>query len=521
MPAPDALLNDAPFVDEICVEDRVSMKQRPSSRPGRAGPESWPAAFMYERMLAKDSAYDGRFLTGVLTTGIYCLPSCPARKPKIENVRFFKTEAEAVAAGLRPCRRCRPDLFYRGGDWDRDLFDGLLLRLRADPGAFPDITHLVDAAGIGATKLNDLIRDHAHQTPAALLRRERIRAVCDRLLRGNERLVDIALSAGFEGEATFHRQFLAMTGMTPGAYRALRDADRFRLQLPGSFRPQDVLSYHGRDPDGPAERIADDRKLGKALMVDDKPVLLEMTFEPGAVDCRITAAKRLGPAAMAEIHRIACRILGPGGDVAGFEGRAIRMPEIARLIQGQRGLRIPLTATPFEALAWAVIGQQINVAFATSLRRTLIELCGDPIGDARGMKAHPTAATVAALDPADLTQRRFSRAKADYLINMARLVSSGDLPLDRLADGSAKAAETILRGIRGLGPWTTNYMLMRGLGFADAVPVGDSALATALQRFHRLEARPDAKETARLMAPFAPHRSLATCHFWASLKIAA
>jgi 3-methyladenine DNA glycosylase/8-oxoguanine DNA glycosylase len=64
-------------------------------------------------------------------------------------------------------------------------------------------------------------------------------------------------------------------------------------------------------------------------------------------------------------------------------------------------------------------------------------------------------------------------------------------------------------------------MLMRGLGFADAVPVGDSALATALQRFHRLETRPDAKETARLMVPFAPHRSLATCHFWASLKIAA
>jgi AraC family transcriptional regulator of adaptative response / DNA-3-methyladenine glycosylase II len=525
MPANDVLL----FADEICPEDRLSMKPASSlpaapktTRSARASAAGgWSDAFMYDRMLAKDSAYDGRFLTGVLTTGIYCLPSCPARKPKAENVRFFKTEAEAVAAGLRPCRRCRPDLFYRGDDWERDLFDGLLQRLRADPGAFPDIARLVDAAGIGTTKLNDLIREHAHLTPAALLRRERVRAVCERLLQGKERLVDIALAAGYEGEATFHRQFLALTGMPPGAYRALRDSDRFRLKLPASFRPQDVLGYHGRDPEGPAERIADGRKLGKALVIEGMPLLLEMSFEPGVVDCQVVSAKRPGPVIMAEIHRIACRMIGPGSDVAGFESRAPHLPDIARLIQGQQGLRVPLTATPFEALAWAVIGQQINLAFATALRRALIDLCGAPLNGLRDMKAHPTAAAVAGLDPADLTQRRFSRAKADYLINMARLVTQGELPLDDMADGSAKTAETILRGVRGLGPWTTNYMLMRGLGFADAVPVGDSALATALQRFHHLETRPDAKETARLMMPFAPHRSLATCHFWARLKMAA
>ncbi|MCP4250656.1 MAG: DNA-3-methyladenine glycosylase 2 family protein, partial [bacterium] len=68
------------------------------------------AEFM-QRFLNRDRAWDGRFLTGVLTTGIYCLPSCPARRPKPENVRFFTAESDARDAGLRPCKRCRPDRF--------------------------------------------------------------------------------------------------------------------------------------------------------------------------------------------------------------------------------------------------------------------------------------------------------------------------------------------------------------------------------------------------------------------------
>ena len=68
----------------------------------------------WDRAVAKTGKFNGKFIIGVLTTGIYCLPSCPARAPKPENVRIFATEAQAQAAGLRACKRCRPDLFYRG-----------------------------------------------------------------------------------------------------------------------------------------------------------------------------------------------------------------------------------------------------------------------------------------------------------------------------------------------------------------------------------------------------------------------
>jgi 3-methyladenine DNA glycosylase/8-oxoguanine DNA glycosylase len=90
-----------------------------------------------------------------------------------------------------------------------------------------------------------------------------------------------------------------------------------------------------------------------------------------------------------------------------------------------------------------------------------------------------------------------------------------------MAEGSAIAAERELTRVRGIGTWTARYMLMRGAGFADCAPVGDVALAAALQKLTEADERPDANEVVKLMRPFAPHRSLATCHLWASLRDAA
>src|SRR5690606_7782213 len=161
-------------------------------------------------------------------------------------------------------------------------------------------------------------------------------------------------------------------------------------------------------------------------------------------------------------------------------------------------------ATGFDALCWAIIGQQINLAFASALRRELIELAGPAIGR---MRAHPAPAAVARIDLADLTRRRYSRSKAEYLLTAAQATADG-----------AVAAERRLTELRGIGTWTARYMLMRGAGFADCAPVGDVALAAALQRHVGAAARPAPAEVDALMRPFAPHRSLATFHLWASLK---
>jgi AraC family transcriptional regulator of adaptative response / DNA-3-methyladenine glycosylase II len=476
-----------------------------------------PKPFSWDRTEARAGRFNGKFVIAVLTTGIYCLPSCSARPPKPENVRLFATEAEALRAGFRPCKRCRPDLYYRGEDGDVDLFEGLSARVRRAPEGFGDARDLAHACGVSQGKLENLMRKHAHASPAAWLRRERVRAACNLLLETQERVVEVGHAAGFASESVFHRQFLALTRMTPGAYRGLDGARVFQLQLPQGYRDREVLSFHARDPESTSERVHG-RRIVKALSTHEGAAVLELELERSAAWCELHTDSTISRDGMRVVHGAALRMLGLNADVTGFETRAEKDPRMAALVAARPGLRLPLTPNAFEGLCWAIIGQQINVTFASALRREVLLLAGEEIAD---MRTHPTPERLAALDVGDLTRRRYSRAKAEYLIGAARAVAAGELAPEAMSEGSAVAAERKLLDIRGIGKWTARYALMRGAGFADCAPVGDVALAAALQKLVAADERPGDAEVERLMQQFAPHRSLATCHLWASLKEAA
>ncbi len=469
-----------------------------------------PEPMSWDRAEARKGKFDGKFILGVMTTGIYCLPSCAARPPKAQNVRLFTTEGQAKAAGLRACKRCRPDLYYKGEDENVALFQGLAERVAAAPENFADASALAKAAGVSLTKLGDLYRDHAHLAPVQWLRRARIKHAAAELLASGDRVAEIGFGAGFESESVFHRQFLSQMRMTPGAYRALDGAQIFMLHLPHLYRANEILAYHARDPESVSER-SEENRIWKALHTAEGPAVLEISIEPAQAWVRVHAEKRLGHGSMAALHGAALKILALTHDVTSFETRH------ADFVQTRRGLRMPLLPTGFDALCWGIIGQQINVKFAAAMRREMVALAGEKIGD---MRAHPTPERVADIGVPALAARRYSRSKAQYLIDAAAAVATGKLSVENLSEGSAIAAEKALTAQRGIGTWTARYVLMRG-GFADAAPVGDAALAAALQRLHNLPQRPDSDETARLMSAFAPHRSLATMHLWTYLRQAA
>jgi AraC family transcriptional regulator of adaptative response / DNA-3-methyladenine glycosylase II len=173
----------------------------------------------YARILASDAACDGQFYFGVVTTGVYCRPSCRVRKPLIENVRFFADPSQARAAGLRPCRRCHPDDFARGEDVDRDEVMALVAEMQAAPARFEDVDAVVTRSGYGATRLFETFRRILGETPAAVLNAARIEHA-KRLLRStDESVLGVAFASGFRSASAFHRRFKIATGLTPQQYR--------------------------------------------------------------------------------------------------------------------------------------------------------------------------------------------------------------------------------------------------------------------------------------------------------------
>jgi 3-methyladenine DNA glycosylase/8-oxoguanine DNA glycosylase len=282
----------------------------------------------------------------------------------------------------------------------------------------------------------------------------------------------------------------------------------FVLQLPAGYRRSEVLDFYARDALSVSERVAPDG-LDKCTLVQGAPALLEIRFVEGdRAICR-TDASDLDLAR----HAIA-RMLGLDSGAEEFErlfaGDALLGPLIAR----QRGLRIPLTPDPWEALAWAIMGQQISLKVAVMLRRNLISSAGEL--HSSGLRAHPAAATVAAMDVETLRTLKFSGSKAEYLLAAARAVATGALPLHEMKEMPVEDAAKLAGAIRGIGPWTIQYFFLRGLGLSDCLPAGDAGLAQGLARISGT--RPSEAAIRSMMARFSPWRSLATYHVWASLK---
>jgi AraC family transcriptional regulator of adaptative response/methylated-DNA-[protein]-cysteine methyltransferase len=162
---------------------------------------------------ARDRALDGRFVTGVLTTGIYCRPSCAARHPNRENVRFFATGAEALAAGLRPCLRCKPDEVGR----DAAALDKALALLAAAEEA-PSLDAIAAAVGYSPHHFHRIFKRATGVTPASYYRSLRARRA-ETALAENERITDAIYDAGYSGPARFYADAGKRLGMTPSAWR--------------------------------------------------------------------------------------------------------------------------------------------------------------------------------------------------------------------------------------------------------------------------------------------------------------
>lgn len=285
----------------------------------------------------------------------------------------------------------------------------------------------------------------------------------------------------------------------------------FSLPLPEFYSSPEVFAFHGRDREGFSETVTEGR-IRKGIVVDGAPLVLTIDLQPGEARCHIVAEGESPP--KSTVVGIAKNLLGLNIDPSVFADFAGSDPLMGPLVRRKPRLRVPQAATIFEALTWAVIGQQINLPFAITLRRNFIRIAGLRHHD--GLWCYPEPGAVARIGPDDLTPYQFSRSKAETLVRVARLIDSGELRLEELRGRTQAEIESTLLAVKGIGPWTVNYTLLRGFALEDCSLHGDAGIRNAIHRLTGSDTTPTAVEIQSFLANYQPHRTMAAAHLWAS-----
>lgn len=455
----------------------------------------------------------GMQVQAVVTTGIYCVPSCSAR-PLPANVVSYPSPAAAEAAGFRACLRCRP---YRSAPLG---VSGPELVCRAvhlvDEGALDrgSESDLARWLGVSARHLRRLFAEHVGTTPDRLARSHRTH-FARRLLDDTDLSVtDIGWASGFGSLRQLNRACQEIFGASPTELRARRRrGDRLaadggltlRLPFHGPFDWPLMLGYFERRAITGVERVDGDT-YRRTIVVDGEPGVLELTAGgPGHLLLRAHLPHVRGLIHVVEAAR---RIFALDRDPTAANAHLGSDPVLAPLVAQSPGLRVPGTWDAYETGVRAIVGQQVSVAGASTVTARIVERVGEPVAGLEPFGLTHTFPAPTTLATSDLTGIGMPGARANAIKAFAAAVDKGELPLD----GSLPFDDLIaaICAVPGLGPWTAGVIALR-MGEPDTFPAADLGLRRA--------ANPggEALTTAELLAraeAWRPHRAAAALRLW-------
>jgi AraC family transcriptional regulator of adaptative response / DNA-3-methyladenine glycosylase II len=484
----------------------------------------------YHALASRDARFDGRFFTGVTSTGIYCRPVCSVRTPRRENCRFFELAAQAERAGFRPCLRCRPELAPQALAWSTQDASHILARQAArlldEPEAWPDdgptVQALADRLGVSDRHVRRIFEAQYGVSPLQYLQTRRLLTAKQLLADTDLPMAQVAASSGFHSLRRFNAAFVAHYGLNPSTLRRAGgrpegQASAVRLGYRPPYDWQAMLDFFATRQIPGMECIAGSNQLAPSfartwqLQAGGQAHRgwLQLQFVPERHQVLLQVSDSLRGALPQLIRRV--RVLLD----LDAEPEAIHAVLGARFPDGA-GLRVPGCMDGFELAVRAVLGQQITVAAARTLASRLVTRLGEPIETPVPGLTHlfPTAGQIAALggDAGEaLGQLGIVRQRQAAIVALARAVSGG-LALHPGVD--VPATVTALKAMPGIGDWTAQYIAMRALRWPDAFPAGDVALHNALQL--RDERQPARAAEAASQA-WKPWRSYAVLRAWATL----
>jgi DNA-3-methyladenine glycosylase II len=248
------------------------------------------------------------------------------------------------------------------------------------------------------------------------------------------------------------------------------------------------------------------------------PLLLSIDYDPNSSALQVQVTGETVPGEEAELHELVRRMFGADVDLTPFYEQMKHHPVIGEVVRSREGLHIVRDPTVFECLIKTIISQQLNVAFAGTLIRRLVELAGDRLErEGAVWPVFPSAEQVARLSYEDLQKLQFNRRKAEYVIDISRMVADGKLDLEALGNLPDEEVFDRLLPVRGVGRWTVECVLLFGLGRPDLLPAADIGLRNALKRLYGLQEQPDEQTVRSMGEEWKPYRSYVTFYLWDTL----
>ncbi len=435
----------------------------------------------YEAISRRDARFDGRFYTGVTSTGIFCRPSCPARTPRAANVRFFAHAAAASDAGFRPCRRCRPELAPGHPEWNRraDLAGKALALVEQGVVDTEGVAGLAARLAVSERHLRRELNATVGTGPIQLARSRRLWLARMLLDQTNLAVTDVAFASGFSSIRQFNDAFKQAFGATPSSLRrrpgaAPTGATELTLGLScrGAVQWADLNRFLAARTISGLERATD---TGFRRGVPGGWIELRPTPDDDRLllHCSLDRLDRV-----ATLVPLVRRVADLDTDLEPVAEHLRADPDLAGRLARRPLPRLPGPFDPFELAVRAVVGQQVSVAAAATTLARLVALVAGEQGDGGQpvlRQGFPSAAQVVAapLDRLGLPARRRETIRL-----LARAVAEDRIDLSPAADRSKTTAQ--LLDIGGIGPWTAGYIAMRALDDPDGWPARDLVLRRSL-----------------------------------------
>lgn len=460
--------------------------------------------------LSRDARFDGKFFTAVLSTGIFCRPICPARPPKPENVRYYLSAEQAQLAGYIPCKRCFPE---------QAANKNLPIKLKKIITSFDyksdNLASIAQKFHLSTRQLQRLFQQHFGISPSEYFQQQRLLLARKLLSTSALSVSDICFASGFNSVRRFNEAIKTSYACTPKQLRAKKhiETSSNTLEINLAYRPPFdwplMLAFFKHRQIAGMEYVTDEC-YQRSILLDDCTGWLSVSHHQSKAALILTVSLSDFSYLNTVITKVR-RMFDLDADLTAIQQQLSTLPLLKQSIQQFPGLRLPGCWDIFEFTIRAILGQQVSVKAATTFAKRIAEKYGQilPQLPTATQLTFPTLSQLIAADFENigLTQTRIAtlqRWLAFYQTNLELFENYQSL--NELEDQLCK--------IKGIGPWTVNYIAMRGLSDPDAFPSADLGIIKALTIDG---VKPNNKEILQLAESWRPWRAYATIYLWHSL----